>query len=116
MGASGWKYLVAYQDDDAAALHELRTSVCAAGDYYWGDRSGRPKPTTLDDPAWDDESVWEEGTRSILDISEVARAGSDTMDYCQTLVVSSEHTRPSSVPSARRSRTSTGSAMPTARR
>lgn len=91
MGASFWKYLVAYQDDEAASLHELRMSVCAAGDYSWGDPSGRPRPTTLDDPAWHDEAVWDEGTHSILDIVEVAPAGSDTMDYCQTLVVSSAH-------------------------
>jgi hypothetical protein len=34
MGASGWHYLVPYQDDVAQALEELRHAVYNSGDFY----------------------------------------------------------------------------------
>jgi hypothetical protein len=92
MGASGWRYLVEYQDDHAAALAELRATVCAAGDFYWTTyEASPPKPTTLDDPVWQEEDVWEEGTHSILDIDEVAPPDSDGVLYGQTILVSAGH-------------------------
>lgn len=93
MGASHWDYLVAYRDDAAVALTALREAVCASGDYYWTFDGIRPRPSMVDDPAWGDEDVWQEGTHSILDIVEIAPPGSADVAYGETLVVSAEHAR-----------------------
>ncbi len=72
MGASGWDYVVAYQDDVAAAMRELQARVFDEGDYYWpGEQSARP--ATLEQ-LWEDEAVQESGTHSILDVDRVVAA------------------------------------------
>ena len=70
MGASGWDYRTPYTPDLAEALEALRTKVFAENDYYWSgdDEAGRPGSI---DELWEDETVQEEGTHSILDISTV---------------------------------------------
>lgn len=40
MGASGWRYEVAWEPDVASALHRLRHEVFAAGAYYREDSDG----------------------------------------------------------------------------
>jgi len=72
MGASGWDYVVAYQDDVAAALRELRARAFAEGDYYWpGEPSARP---ATPEQLWEDEAVQYSGTHSILDVDRVVAA------------------------------------------
>lgn len=76
MGASGWEYVVPYQQDLGAALDELRREVFASGDYlkpsFYGDRfADLPEPESVDDFV-KQEQYWEfmgtSGTHSIIDI------------------------------------------------
>ncbi|MEU8179238.1 hypothetical protein AB0B85_22490 [Micromonospora sp. NPDC049044] len=81
MGASGWKYFVAYQPDLDAALDALRDEVFAEGRYWWArgeipsSASDYPnRPATMKE-LFDDESVQESGTHSILDVYRVLDEG-----------------------------------------
>jgi hypothetical protein len=72
MGASGWQYVVPYQQDLGAALDTLRREVFARGDYIKpSDVFGLPEPASVDDLA-EQEQYWEfmgtSGTHSIIDI------------------------------------------------
>jgi hypothetical protein len=49
MGASGWRYLVPYQEDLAAALDALRRQVFADGDYISPAEEGYPEPASVED-------------------------------------------------------------------
>lgn len=73
MGASGWDYVVGYQEDLRAAFTELQKTVLAEGDYYRG-FDDENTYATMDElnAAKDDDEFWEEGTHSILDMVEVA--------------------------------------------
>ncbi len=88
MGASGWKYIVPYQQDLGLALDALRREVFASGDYV--------KPHLVDD-AFDDlpepgsvddltqEQYWEFigtcGTHSIIDVHAIMPAGFTGEEY-----------------------------------
>jgi hypothetical protein len=88
MGASGWEYIVPYQQDLGAALDALRQAVFASGDYV--------KPHLVDD-AFDDlpepgsvedlmqEQYWEFmgtcGTHSIIDVHAVVPASFTGEEY-----------------------------------
>ncbi len=97
MGASGWSYFVPYRADVREALQELRTKVFHAGEYYkpaeWyrllHDRrviddfqlrellkklDPEPKPSTMEELI---ELRMEEGTHSIIDITEVSETGGE---------------------------------------
>ncbi|MFE4250423.1 hypothetical protein ACFRU3_13060 [Streptomyces sp. NPDC056910] len=86
MGASGWDYYVPYQEGLNAALQQLRHEVFEAGDYYW-----EPRPQSLKE-LWEDESVQESGTHSILDIFRVV-GPDDTPDYNTVVPVTAEEAR-----------------------
>jgi hypothetical protein len=86
MGASGWKYMVPYQEDLDAALAILRREVFEQGDfvkpsYYqaYGGGFGVPDPASLEDLDQERYSdfMGESGTHSIIDIHAVAPADSD---------------------------------------
>ena len=69
MGAEPWQCLAPYQPDIAAALHELRRSVFAAGTFRGSDLA----PASIEEAL---ENMDADGTASILDIDHVAqRAG-----------------------------------------
>ncbi|MEU9509407.1 hypothetical protein AB0D32_24365 [Micromonospora sp. NPDC048170] len=86
MGASGWRYFVAYQPDLDAALDDLRDKVFAEGAYWWArgefgtSASDHPhRPATMDE-LYADEWVQESGTHSILDMFHVLSDG-EKPDY-----------------------------------
>jgi hypothetical protein len=77
---------VEYQPDLSAALEALQRKVFADGDYWWArGELGKSasayddRPATIDD-LFDDESVQESGTHSILDMQYVLADGEDP-DY-----------------------------------
>jgi hypothetical protein len=49
MGASGWRYVVPYQEDLAAALDALRRQVFADGDFVSPAEEGYPEPASVED-------------------------------------------------------------------
>jgi hypothetical protein len=62
MGASAWKYFVAYQKDILAALQELRQEVFASGKYYkasHGDWRGLPEAEIEQRLQKERPEVWE---------------------------------------------------------
>jgi len=80
VGASGWEYVVSYQQDLGAALDRLRREVFASGDFV--KPSGvfdLPDPGSVDDLT-EQEEYWEfmgeSGTHSIIDVVSVAPADS----------------------------------------
>jgi hypothetical protein len=81
MGASGWRYFVAYQPDLDAALAQLRAAAFAEGDYVWpyecfrhlGEKS---RPRTIGELI-EDELIQEGGTHSILDMERVVGPGEE---------------------------------------
>src|SRR6202021_1463656 len=77
MGASGWKYVVPYQEDLAAALDALRRQVFADGDYVSPVGEGYPEPASLEDLLSERYEYFIEtnGTHSIRDVIEVVPAG-----------------------------------------
>lgn len=78
MGASGWHYVVGYQENVGAAFTELQKTVLAEGDYYRGFDDENTYATTDElNAAKDEEEFWEEGTHSILDMVEVAESGGE---------------------------------------
>jgi hypothetical protein len=81
MGASGWRYFVAYQPDLDAALADLRAAAFAEGCYVWPyecyrELGDRPRPRTIEELT-EDELVQEAGTHSILDMEKVVASGED---------------------------------------
>ncbi len=78
MGASGWEYVVPYQQDLGAALDALRRQVFASGDFikpsYYGAVFDLPEPSSVDD-LFEQERYWEfmgtSGTHSIIDVVNV---------------------------------------------
>jgi len=80
MGASGWHYYAAYDDDLSVVLAELHRSVLESRDYYWGgDDEDRPSTFAELTEMFEDEDfedVASEGTHSILDIDQMLPAGS----------------------------------------
>lgn len=85
MGASGWEYVVSYQQDLSAALDGLRRKVFAAGDFVKpGSVFDLPDPVSADDLT-EQEQYWEfmgeVGTHSILDVVSVIPAGSAGQEY-----------------------------------
>ncbi|MCM0673741.1 hypothetical protein NCC78_03320 [Micromonospora phytophila] len=86
MGASSWRYFVAYQPDLDTALNALREKVFADGDYWWArgeigeSANAHPhRPATMRE-LFADEWVQESGTHSILDMSHVLADG-EKPDY-----------------------------------
>jgi hypothetical protein len=88
MGASGWEYVVPYQQDIGAALDALRREVFAAGDFVkpssYGDVFDLPEPGSVNDLT-EQEQYWEfmgtSGTHSIIDVLSVVPAGFDGDDF-----------------------------------
>jgi hypothetical protein len=78
VGASGWEYVVPYQEDLDAALDALRRQVFASGEYlrpsHYGDVFDLPEPASVDD-LFEQEQYWEfmgtSGTHSIIDVASV---------------------------------------------
>jgi hypothetical protein len=73
VGASGWDYHVPYQDDPAAALRQLQAAVFRDGDFLWRGEWAPERstmPATVEE-LWQDESIYESGTHSILDVERV---------------------------------------------
>ncbi len=79
MGASGWRYVVPYQEDLAAALDALRRQVFASGDFISPAEEGYPEPRSAEDLLRDEYGYFIEthGTHSILDVIEVVPAEDD---------------------------------------
>ena len=76
IGASGWRYLVPYQEDLAAALGALRRQVFVDGDYISPAEEGYPEPASVEDLLLEEYGYFIEtnGTHSILDVIEVVPA------------------------------------------
>jgi hypothetical protein len=79
LGASGWDYHVPYQPDLRAAFDHLRRQILTTGDYWWATGGGTAadfpdRPATMRD-LWADETVQQEGTHSILDMSRIGQPG-----------------------------------------
>jgi hypothetical protein len=75
VGASCWVFYGDFQKDVASVLTEVQTRVFAQGDYYWpfvGDDifPEQPRPGSVDE-LWQDPTMQELGTHSILDVDEV---------------------------------------------
>ena len=71
MGASGWLYLVSYQDNLQAALDDLRLQVFAAGDFVGPADDGLPQPESIDELFEQDylaDFMGTCGTHSIIDV------------------------------------------------
>jgi hypothetical protein len=88
MGASGWEYVVPYQQDLGAALDALRHQVFASGEYvkpsYYGDVFDLPEPGQLEDLMQDErygEFMGTSGTHSIIDVWSVIPADFDGEDF-----------------------------------
>jgi len=85
MGASGWEYVVSYQQDLGAALDVLRREVFAAGDFVKPSSVvDLPDPLSVDalteqDQYW--EFMGESGTHSIIDVLSVIPADSGDEEY-----------------------------------
>ncbi len=83
MGASGWRYVVPYQDDLGVALDSLRREVFASGDFRRPDSQGLPMPGSVDDLL--QETYWEFmgtcGTHSVIDMLRVVPADVRDQDY-----------------------------------
>jgi hypothetical protein len=81
MGASGWEYVVRYQQDLGAALDVLRREVFASDEWVkpgsYGDVFDLPEPGSVDDLT-EQEQYWEfmgtSGTHSIIDMHRVVPA------------------------------------------
>lgn len=85
MGASGWDYVVPYQEDLSAALDDLRHQVFAAGEYLKpSEVLDLPDPGSVDDLTEDElyeEFMGESGTHSIIDVFSVIPADSIDEDF-----------------------------------
>lgn len=86
MGASGWEYRTPYDGSLARSLEALQEQVLASGDFIWpwddldpDDEDGRPRPTTLAElaAAKEEETFWEEGTHTVLDMHHVTEDPGD---------------------------------------
>jgi hypothetical protein len=90
MGASGWEYVVRYQQDLGAALDALRRQVFAGDEWvkpdFYGDVFDLPEPSSVDDLTGQ-EQYWEfmgtSGTHSIIDMHSVVPAdfGEDEEEF-----------------------------------
>jgi hypothetical protein len=85
VGASGWEYVVSYQQDLGAALDMLRREVFAAGDFVKpSSEFDLPDPASVDDLT-EQEQYWEfmgeSGTHSIIDVLSVIPADSTGEDF-----------------------------------
>ncbi len=85
MGASGWEYVVSYQEDLDAALDMLRRQVFAEGDFVKPSSVfDLPDPVSVEDLT-EQEEYWEfmgeSGTHSILDVLSVVPADAAAQDY-----------------------------------
>jgi hypothetical protein len=87
MGASGWAYVVPFQDDLDVALTALRRQVFAEGAYlkpgYWGDVFDLPEPASLEELTGNEqyaEFMGTSGTHSIIDVDRVVPADFDGED------------------------------------
>jgi hypothetical protein len=76
MGASGWRYVVPYQEDLATALDALRRQVFADGDYLSPAERGLPEPAAVEDLLLDEYAFFmgTNGTHSVLDVIMVVPA------------------------------------------
>lgn len=77
MGASGWRYVVPYQEDLEAALDALRRQVFADGDFISPAEDGYPEPASVEDLMRDEYAFFmgTNGTHSILDVVMVVPDG-----------------------------------------
>ena len=67
MGAEPWEYFVPYEEDIQAALEKLRRREFDAGRFHLSELN----PETIEEAL---ENADADGTRSILDISDVSEA------------------------------------------
>lgn len=84
MGASGWMYMVPYQDDLKAALDSLRRRVFAEGEFVSPADEGLAEPESVDDLLEQDyyaEFMGTCGTHSIIDVLDVVLAEAEDQDY-----------------------------------
>src|SRR5262245_36722737 len=79
MGAEPWDYFVPYEEDVQAALEKLRHREFEAGRFHLSEL----QPAFIDDAV---ENAGADGTRSILDISDV----SETPDFCAVCPLAEE--------------------------
>ena len=83
MDASGWEYVVPYQEDLGAALAALHREVFEQGDYVKPSEWSLPDPSSLDDLK--QERYWEFlgncGTHSIIDVFKVVPVDSDPDEF-----------------------------------
>ena len=79
MGAEPYSYLTSYEADVQQALDKLRTQVFASGEFNGAEFN----PATPEEAL---EFAAEDGTRSILDISQIA----DSPDFCCAAPLSDE--------------------------
>jgi hypothetical protein len=88
VGASGWEYVVPYQEDLGAALDALRRQVFASGEYlkpgFYGDVFDLPEPGSVDD-LFEQKQYWEfmatSGTHSIIDVTRVVPVDFDYEEF-----------------------------------
>lgn len=76
MGASGWLYIVPFQQDISLALSDLQRRVFDDRDYYWDEQDESIDRTSLETllASKESEEFWEVGTHSILDMDRVIGA------------------------------------------
>lgn len=94
MGASGWRYVVPYQNDLGAALDRLRREVFAGGDFVSPESQDLPIPESVDDLL---EETYGEfmgtcGTHSVIDMLHVVTDVRD-QDYCTIRPLTDEEAR-----------------------
>jgi len=85
MGASGWDYRVPYAGSVETALFAVQEQVLASGDFLWpwdeyepdeDDIVARPTSMAELNAAKEQETFWDAGTHTILDVDHMA-AGDD---------------------------------------
>jgi hypothetical protein len=88
VGASGWEYVVPYQEDLGAALDALRRQAFVSGEYlkpsFYGDVFDLPEPGSVDD-LFEQEQYWEfmgtSVTHSIIDVTRVVPVDFDYEEF-----------------------------------
>jgi hypothetical protein len=95
VGASGWLYVVPYQEDLSAALDALRRQVFAEGEFRHPDDEGLPVPGSVDDLLLDiyAEFMGGTGTHSVIDVLHLVPAGVRDQDYCTVRPLTADEAR-----------------------
>jgi hypothetical protein len=86
MGASGWDYRVPYAGSVEAALFTVQEKVLASGDFLWpweefdpDEDEMVPRPTSMAElnAAKGQETFWDAGTHTILDVDRMVAGDND---------------------------------------